>query len=64
MGRHAGAQAGPRGMRLLVPLLLQQQHQADREDGVDVVLHSVLRSKSDAHRMYVHDQIVIHTIRM
>jgi hypothetical protein len=34
-GRRAGAQAGPCGMRLPVPLFLQQQHEADQEDDVD-----------------------------
>jgi hypothetical protein len=28
------------------------------------VSHPVLRPKLDAHRMYAHDQVVIHTARM
>jgi hypothetical protein len=31
---------------------------------VVVVSHPVLRPKSDAHRMYAQDQVVIHTTRM
>jgi hypothetical protein len=31
---------------------------------VGLVSHPVLRPKSDAHRMYAQDQVVIHTARM
>jgi hypothetical protein len=31
---------------------------------LEILSHSVLRPKPDAHRMYAQDQVVIHTARM
>jgi hypothetical protein len=40
-------------------------HEAENRFNSDTILpHLVLRSKLDAHRMYVDDQVVIHTAKM